>query len=873
MKTCLLPQAFPPAGFIPRHLYDALLNQLVSHRLSLLCAPGGYGKSTALAYCAQHIHRTGAQAVWVSAEQVSANGQADLLQAIAAQLCIPEPASIETLLTRLLNLKTPLVIVIDAYEELENAPNDLLLEKLLQLNQPLLHIALACRHQPSLKLSTLELRGQLFSLTTAQLNFSADETSLLLGRELPSGQCEHLHQLTEGWPLAIGLCRALARDKKQAAQLLAFSGRDHRLRTFFEEQVLVHLDTRQHSFLNDFALLGQGTAALCDYALRRTDSQEMLERLSRAGAFIEASDRNQDGYRLHRLFRELLLERRQGNSKPRRPLLRATHWSLRHQQYRQAADYARASGEPRVARLVINKTSEVLVRNLGELPTLVEWTRDMQVSAIGEWNELVYWSTWSLAFSYCWQDAQQRIQQLRQAMQSDTGLTTQDRLGQEAKLDTLGLVLAIFQDQTGDVPERSASWLACNGNADAFDTAVIASAQLIALRLEANVLGMQNAEVRALSAIRHAGSVYGGIWVNLLSALSQLEFGDYSRARQQLNEQFYLATQEIGEHSAILSTCALLLARVAYEQNDLDDASAYVDIGYRQIKSHGLIETAIAGISVRARLAARSSASEALQVFDQAQSILSVYPPRLEILLHQQRIELLLDLGRSSEALIAASALEHLLSLDTQGDTRAVPQSNQRYIQLLLLCAREQYEAARQYSAELLDTPIVKAQPLLHCRILIIQAYLLAHAGNSPDKAVQILRQALNVAAENNLYRVFHDLKRFSLIPLQLQLNAGEQHLSMLERALLKRLCEDLQLRAQTLRKGHVLPEPLSRRELELLAFLESGLTYQQIADKLFISLATVKWHVYNIYGKLGVKNRSGALVAARQLNLLTYSD
>lgn len=873
MKACLLPQAFPPADFIPRHLYDTLLNQLVSHRLSLLCAPGGYGKSTALAYCVQHIHRTGAQALWVEADQASVNGQDNLLQAIAASLSMPAPANLETLLARLLSLKIPLVIVIDAYEDLENAANNLLLEKLLQLNQPLLHIALAARHQPNLKLSTLELRGQLFSVNASQLSFSADETSLLLGRELPPGQCEHLHQLTEGWPLAIGLCRGLARDKKQAAQLLAFSGRDHRLRTFFEEQVLVHLDACQHSFLNDFALLGQGTAALCDYALRRTDSQEMLERLSRAGAFIEASDRNQDGYRLHGLLRELLLDPRQGNRQPRRPLLRATHWSLRHQQYRQAADYARASGEPRVARLVINKTSEVLVRNLGELPTLVEWTRDMQVSGIGEWNELVYWSTWSLAFSYCWQDAQHRIQQLRQAMESNMGLTVQERLNQEAKLDSLGLVLAIFQDQTGDVPERSASWLARNGAADAFDTAVIASAQLIALRLEANVLGIQSAEMRALSAIRHAGSVYGGIWVNLLSALCQLEFGDYNRARQQLNEQFYLATQEIGEHSAILSSCALLLARVAYEQNDLDDANAYVDIGYRQIKSHGLIETAIAGISVRARLAARSSASEALQVFDQAQSILSVYPPRLEILLHQQRIELLLDLGRSSEALIAASALEHLESLNGHSDPRAVPQSNRRYLQLLLLYAREQHDAARQGCAELLDTQVAQAQPLLHCRVLIIQAALLAQTETTADKTSKALRQALNVAAENNLYRVFHDLKRFSLIPLQLLLNAGEQHLSMLERALFKRLCDDLQLRAQHLRKGNALPEPLSRRELELLAFLESGLTYQQIADKLFISLATVKWHVYNIYGKLGVKNRSGALVVARQLDLLTYSD
>ena len=59
------------------------------------------------------------------------------------------------------------------------------------------------------------------------------------------------------------------------------------------------------------------------------------------------------------------------------------------------------------------------------------------------------------------------------------------------------------------------------------------------------------------------------------------------------------------------------------------------------------------------------------------------------------------------------------------------------------------------------------------------------------------------------------------------------------------------------------------KRELELLRMLESGLKYQQIADELFISLSTVKWHINNIYIKLGVKNRTGALVIARKYALI----
>ncbi|MBB1606266.1 MULTISPECIES: LuxR C-terminal-related transcriptional regulator [unclassified Pseudomonas] len=872
MKTCLQPQAYPPAGFIPRHLYDVLLSKLTTHRLTLLRAPAGYGKSTALAYCMQHVHRANAQGIWISAEQWSEVGSETLLHAICQQLPGSTATTAETLLARLQNLKAPLVIFIDAYEQLESPHSTGLLEQILQLDQPRLHIALACRHQPALKLSRLEMRSQLHSIDSTQLSFSADETNLLLSQELPASQREHLHQLTEGWPLAVNLCRILGRDKKQSAKLVTFSGRDQGLRTFFEEQVLTHLDRQQQAFLHDFAVIGSGCGALCDYALQRRDSHEQLEGLYRAGAFLETRDRNLDDYRLHPLFREFLLDQGHTSAHQRKLLVRATRWSIRHQRYRLAADYARASGEPRVARLVISKTSEILVRNLGELPTIVDWTRDMQVGPIFEWNELVYWSTWSLAFSYCWQEAHERILQLTSAIRNNTGLSPQERRDHTSKLDSLELVLAIFQDRTAGVAERSSHWLEQHPDADAFDIAVIASAQLIALRLDADCSGAASAGIRAISAIQRSGSVYGKIWVNLLNALYQLEFGDYSRARLLLNEQFYLAAQEIGEHSAILSTCALLLSRIAYEHDDLDGAGDYVEIGYRHIRSHGLIESAIAGIAVRARLAARSSLGEALQVLDEAQAISALYPRRLETLLHQQRIELLLDHGRTSEALIAANALEQLMAQPEYQDTRLVPRLNQAYVELLLSCAREHHADAERRYRQLLDEPALQLQPLLHCRVLIVQAALLTQT-ESAAAAGKVMCGALKVARENNLYRVFLDLRRFSASPMQWLCNAGGQHLPSSERELFARLCDALQLRAQSCKKATQLAEPLSRRELELLALLESGLTYQQIADQLFISLATVKWHVYNIYGKLGVKNRSGALVVARQLQLLNHGE
>jgi LuxR family maltose regulon positive regulatory protein len=63
--------------------------------------------------------------------------------------------------------------------------------------------------------------------------------------------------------------------------------------------------------------------------------------------------------------------------------------------------------------------------------------------------------------------------------------------------------------------------------------------------------------------------------------------------------------------------------------------------------------------------------------------------------------------------------------------------------------------------------------------------------------------------------------------------------------------------------------EPLSERELEVLQLVAEGLTNQEIAERLFLSLATIKWHASNIYSKLGVSNRTEAVARGQMLGLL----
>ena len=155
---------------------------------------------------------------------------------------------------------------------------------------------------------------------------------------------------------------------------------------------------------------------------------------------------------------------------------------------------------------------------------------------------------------------------------------------------------------------------------------------------------------------------------------------------------------------------------------------------------------------------------------------------------------------------------------------------------------------------------------------MVLQAVAL-HAHGEKDKAVQLLGEALALAEPGGFIRIFVDEGQ----PMALLLAEVAARGTMPEyTAKLLAACaaDGPRPAADAVRPASLaaqpLIEPLSERELEVLRLIAQGLSNQEIGERLFLALDTVKGHNRRIFEKLQVQRRTEAIARARELGLLT---
>src|SRR5262249_41449386 len=138
-----------------------------------------------------------------------------------------------------------------------------------------------------------------------------------------------LEARTEGWIAGMQLAALAMRQRAdRSAFVRVFTGSQRYLLDYVQEEVLERQELRVQRFLLQTAVLTRLNAALCAALTEEARSQAMLEWLERHNLFVVPLDEQRQWYRVHELFREVLLARLQATEPELVPILhqRAAHW-------------------------------------------------------------------------------------------------------------------------------------------------------------------------------------------------------------------------------------------------------------------------------------------------------------------------------------------------------------------------------------------------------------------------------------------------------------------------------------------------------------------------------------------------------------------
>jgi LuxR family maltose regulon positive regulatory protein len=154
-------------------------------------------------------------------------------------------------------------------------------------------------------------------------------------------------------------------------------------------------------------------------------------------------------------------------------------------------------------------------------------------------------------------------------------------------------------------------------------------------------------------------------------------------------------------------------------------------------------------------------------------------------------------------------------------------------------------------------------------RALVLKAYILEKMGRNQE-ALNLLEEALREGKSEGYVRVFLDEGETIIQLLNQAANQGIEP-EYADQLLAASSVAEL-VGKQVFQDQIDLVEPLSYREIEVLQLIARGLSNQEIAGRLHISLSTVKGHTSNIYGKLAVHNRLQAVAKAEEMGILSAS-
>ncbi len=873
-----------------QHLID-LLEQSFSHKITIVSAPAGFGKTTLIG---DWINQQRVSAVWLTLDELDYDPVRFLLYFVKALQTIdpnfgetileilqsPQVQINEPLLTALINeiasaLSIEFVYVLDDYHLVESPRINQIIAFLLDYLPPSMHLVVATRSAPSLPVALLRGRGELLEIRQGDLRFTAEEAAEFLSRGkglgLTRDQVVALTTRTEGWISGLQMAViSMQRHENVSEFIQSFTGSNRYIFDYLIEEILNRQPGNIQDFLLKTSILERLSADLCNVVLSHSDGQSILDYLDRANLFIVPLDEDRHWYRYHQLFADLLQKQLMQKQPERVGELhkRASAWFDKKGFSEAAITHALATRDYDFAAQVLEQNIPVMLGR-GEKLSLVEKIFEkLPEEFVSRRPILSIQQIWGMVFTGRLDEAEEKFREIENQPGIDINKLVSGHIA---------LLRGLIANIRGDMETA----ISLAHRADELlppDDMVVRGMILFILGNGYLEIGKLNEAEWACEQIKQFGIASDNLWAKTVAyhRLAQIRKlrGHFKEAQALCEELLQTAALRKAERYGFLCGIYFELGDILREYNNLDSAREIVTEGLELSASWGIPTDLVSGNITLARICLAQedleSATAALREAKKARemgNIFRVIQTKLDVC----QVLVWLKQGNLNAASRWAEEIEAKLNdFDPDKDFDFVSEMDFIGLARVWIASgtKGMNKASLDKSKHLLSRLASSAQVSQRfyrlIEILVLQAIVIDHLGDE-DTAFEVLEKSISLAGPDGCMRLF--------------LDEGQTMQSILSRALKKGIglpytktlltAFDVQIMNLPGAASPLLQEQLSDREMDVLLLLPTKLTAAEIAEKLIVAKSTVDTHIKHIYSKLGVNRRMEAIQRAKELDLL----
>ncbi len=899
-----------PAARVPRLRLRTRLGAALATRLTLVSAPPGFGKSTLVADWLTDLADMDTAYGWLSLDEQDNDPVRFYTHLLAALhgadptiggdfpvlLRTPELPRGETLMSAIINdaavRDKPLILVLDDYHAVENPDLHKAVTFLIDNMPACMHLVISSRSNPPFPLARWRVRGTLLELREKELRFSHDEIAAFLQQavdlNMSCADITAIEERTEGWIGALQLAALSMQGANDLHSFLVhFTGSHTYIVDYLVEEVLSRQPDTVQNFLLQTSVLDRMCGDLCAAVTGSLDSEAILHSLHQQNLFIIPLDVERRWFRYHHLFADMLrvrLERQQPRSKQELNLA-ASRWCEERDLLPEAIHYALAAPDlDRATRLIGNNYWGLLER--GAFLQLRSWTRSLPQAAISTHPYLNLVGAWLCLPSYNIQVMENYLNAAEVCLARIAAEDAECNLGCDPsivprlplEITALRSLAALVKGETETACRLAAATIAVIG--DEWPLLYCVSAIVLGRgryfmgdALE-SVQWCRAAYERALAA--HLPFVAGEALNTWLLSLQRTAALDEAVALA--HDVIKLAAGD-DRYVDLTTPAHYWLAIIFWERNDLAAAEQHAHLALELARRRDMEDMMIRSLAQRTLIEiAQGRYDQALATVSTIYGLSIMTTPFISewIATLEPRIRL-----AQGEIAQAARAIERCR---VSAQDEVVPAREiELFVHAGLLYAQGSYDQALDLVDRLQKTFAAVQRPRRVVEAQYLRALIRWRQGE-PSAAGREIGQALTAAQKFGFVRLFLNMPSCLDEVLTYALGAGciAPDAEAFGRRILHLYSAQYRPYAGTTipdawagepraRAGETYPlvEALSERELEVLQLVAQGLSDRQVAERLIVVPGTVKRHLNNIYGKLGVHSRTQALARARAANLL----